>query len=290
MTWLDTIILSIVEGITEFLPISSTGHMVIADAILNHNRTLTADEQEFTKLFEVCIQLGAILSVVMLYWKKFIDFSRLDFYFKLIIAVFPALVFGFLFSKKIDQFLESPTTVAFALLIGGIVLLFVDNMFSKGRIDHEKDMNYKNGFVIGLWQVLAMIPGTSRSAATIVGGMQQKLTRRFAAEFSFFLAVPTMVAATGYKLLKGYKEHPEMLKDKHNLMMLGAGNVIAFFVALVAVKTFINFLQKNSLRAFGVYRIIAATIIFVLMWQGFIKKETAQTQQPATSVAAPAQQ
>jgi undecaprenyl-diphosphatase len=272
MTWLDTIILSVVEGVTEFLPISSTGHMVIADAILNHNRTLTPEEKEFTKLFEICIQLGAILSVVVLYWKRFLGIKRIDFYFKLIIAVFPALVFGFLFSKKIDEFLESPFTVAMALLIGGIVLLFIDKLFANNTIEHEDSLSYKKSFMIGMWQVIAMIPGTSRAAATIVGGMQQKLTRRFAAEFSFFLAVPTMVAATGYKLMKAMKEHPEMLKDKQNLAMLGAGNIIAFVVAMIAIKTFIYFLQKNSMRAFGVYRIVAAAVIFILMYFGFINE------------------
>lgn len=267
MTWIDTIILSIVEGITEFLPISSTGHMIIASAILG------IGEDEFTKLFEICVQLGAILSVVALYWKKFFDRSRLDFYIKLIIAVFPALVFGFLFSKKIDQFLESPLTVALALFIGGVVLLFVDNLFSRGKIDHEQNLGYNKAFKIGLWQVIAMIPGTSRSAATIVGGMQQKLTRRFAAEFSFFLAVPTMFAATAYKMLKAWKEHPEILKDKHNLLVLGVGNIIAFVVAIIAIRTFISFLQKHSLVAFGVYRIIAATVIFIMMYMGVIKRE-----------------
>ena len=195
----------------------------------------------------------------------------MDFYLKLIVAVFPALVIGFLFSKKIDQFLESPLTVAIALLTGGIILLFVEKLFTNNTIDHEKDMSYKNGFMIGLWQVLAMIPGTSRSAATIIGGMQQKMTRRFAAEFSFFLAVPTMIAATGYKMFKSYKEHPEVLKDKHNLAMLGVGNIIAFIVAMIAIKTFIHFLQKNGLKAFGFYRIIAAAAIFLLMYKGLIK-------------------
>jgi undecaprenyl-diphosphatase len=271
MTWLDTIILSIVEGITEFLPISSTGHMIIVDAIMNHGKTFTEAEREFTRLFEICIQLGAIMSVVVLYWKKFLDIKRIDFYLKLIVAVFPALAFGFLFSKKIDEFLESPTTVAIALLVGGIVLLFVDKLFGKSDTETEQQMSYKKSFMVGLWQVIAMIPGTSRSAATIIGGMQQGLTRKFAAEFSFFLAVPTMMAATGYKLLKAVKEHPEMLQDKNNLAMLGVGNVIAFVVALIAIKTFIVFLQKNSLRAFGIYRIAAAIAIFVLMYAGAIK-------------------
>lgn len=264
MTWLEAIIISIVEGITEFLPISSTGHMIITSSILG------IGNDEFTKLFEICIQLGAILSVVVLYWKRFLNVKRFDFYFKLVVAVFPALVFGYLFSKKIDEFLESPFTVAMTLLIGGIVLLFIDKLFSNNTIDREENLSYKKSFMIGLWQVIAMIPGTSRAAATIVGGMQQKLTRKFAAEFSFFLAVPTMVAATGYKLLKALKEHPEMLKDKQNLALLGVGNIVAFVVALIAVKTFIAFLQKNSLKAFGVYRIIAACAIFLLMYMGLI--------------------
>jgi undecaprenyl-diphosphatase len=289
MTWLDTIILGIVEGITEFLPISSTGHMVIVDAILNHGRTLTDHEREFTKLFEVCIQLGAILSVVVLYWKKFFDFSRLDFYLKLIVAVFPALLIGLLFSKKIDRLLDSPMTVACALLVGGIVLLFVDNLFTKTHIDHEKNMSYGKGLMIGFWQVLAMIPGTSRSAATIIGGMQQNLTRRFAAEFSFFLAVPTMMAATGYKLLEAYKLNAvrpaeQTLFSSQNVQFLIAGNVIAFVVALVAVKTFIHFLQKHGLRAFGVYRIIAAAAIFGLMSTGFIKKDESKPADAPSTV------
>jgi len=278
MTWLQTIVLGIVEGITEFLPISSTGHMIIASSIMG------IDSDAFTKLFEICIQLGAILSVVVLYWKKFFDRSRLNFYFKLIVAVFPALVLGFLFSKKIDQFLESPVTVAITMLVWGIVLLFVDNLFSKTHIDSDNKMSYKNAFIIGIWQSIAMIPGTSRSAMSIIGGMQQKLTRHFAAEFSFFLAVPTMIAATGYKLLKAYKETPEILKDKNNLAMLGVGNVIAFIVAMIAIKTFIGFLQKHSLRAFGVYRILAAIAIFAMIYMGYIKEEPKTPEKPATAM------
>ena len=276
MTWIDTIILSIVEGITEFLPISSTGHMIIASSIMG------IGEDEFVKLFEIVVQLGAILSVVVLYWKKFFDFTRKDFYLKLIIAVLPALIIGKLLAKTIDKFLGSPTVVASALLLGGIILLFIEKLFTKTTIDHEKDMSYKKGLAIGFWQVLAMIPGTSRSAATIVGGLQQNLTRRFAAEFSFFLAVPTMFAATGYKMYEAYKEHPEMLKDKHNLMVLGVGNLIAFVVAMIAIKTFIHFLQKHGLRVFGVYRIIAAGFIFFLMYQGIIKKEDPKVAPTAT--------
>ena len=276
MTWIDTIILSIVEGITEFLPISSTGHMIIASSIMG------IGEDEFVKLFEIVVQLGAILSVVVLYWKKFFDFTRKDFYLKLVIAVLPALIIGKLLAKTIDKFLGSPTVVASALLVGGIILLFIEKLFTKTTIDHEKDMSYKKGLAIGFWQVLAMIPGTSRSAATIVGGLQQNLTRRFAAEFSFFLAVPTMFAATGYKMYEAYKDHPEMLKDKHNLMVLGVGNLIAFVVAMIAIKTFIHFLQKHGLRVFGIYRIIAAGFIFFLMYQGIIKKEDPKVAPTAT--------
>lgn len=265
MTWLDTIILSIVEGITEFLPISSTGHMIIASTLLG------ISENDFTKLFEVCIQLGAILSVVVLYWKKFFDISRVDFYLKLIVAVFPALAIGFLASKKIDELLESPLTVTITMVVGGVVLLFIENMFKNNNIDHEKDMPYPKAFMVGLWQVLAMIPGTSRSAATIIGGMQQGLSRRFAAEFSFFLAVPTMMAATGYKLIKAYKETPEILKDKQNLAMLGVGNIIAFVVAMIAIKTFIHFVQRQGLKMFGIYRIVVGLVLLALMFSGIIK-------------------
>ena len=280
MTWLDTVILSIVEGITEFLPISSTGHMIIASSILG----ISGDK--FTKLFEVCVQLGAILSVVALYWRKFFDFKRIDFYLKLIVAVFPALGFGYLFSDKIDELLDSPTTVGITFFIGGVILLFVDKLFTNCEIDHEENLSYKKSFVVGLWQILAIVfPGTSRSAATIIGGMQQKLTRRFAAEFSFFLAVPTMVAATGFKLLKAVKTTPEILQDKNNLAMLVVGNVIAFLVAMLAVKTFISYLQKHGFRAFGIYRIFAAGIIFLLMYQGIIKKEeSTRKEEPKAAV------
>ena len=264
MSIIHTIILAIVEGITEFLPISSTGHMIVASSLMG------IEKEEFTKLFEIAIQLGAILSVVVLYWKKFFDFSRWQFYVKLIIAVIPALVLGALFSDKIDTLLESPTTVAIAFIAGGIILLFIDKVFTASSIDSDKDISYVKGFIIGIWQCLAMIPGVSRSAASIIGGMQQKLTRRLAAEFSFFLAVPTMAAATGYKLLKAYKTNPEMLKDKNNLIALGIGNVIAFVVAMIAIKFFITYLQKHGFKMFGWYRIIAGIIILILIYTGKI--------------------
>jgi undecaprenyl-diphosphatase len=265
MTLLECIIIAIVEGITEFLPISSTGHMIITSSLLG----IAGDD--FTKLFEVAIQLGAILSVVVLYWKKFFDFKRWQFYLKLLVAVIPALGFGFLFSDKIDELLESSLTVAITLLVGGVVLLFIDHLFKKPVITEEPEITLPKAFMIGLWQCVAMIPGVSRSAASIIGGMQQKLTRSLAAEFSFFLAVPTMAAATGYKLLKTYKERPEILQDSHNLMLLAVGNVVAFIVALLAIKFFISYLQKYGFRLFGYYRIIAGAILLVLIFAGYLK-------------------
>ncbi len=259
MNLFQAIVISIVEGITEFLPISSTGHMIITSSLMGISK------DPFTKLFEIVIQLGAILSVVVLYWKKFFDFKRLQFYVKLVVAVIPALLLGYLLSDKIDALLESPMTVGVSLLVGGVILMFIDQVFKNPTIEDESKVSYMNGFVIGLWQVLAMIPGVSRSASSIIGGMQQKLSRKVAAEFSFFLAVPTMCAATGYKLLKAFKTQPEMLKDHHNLLMLAVGNVVAFIVAMIAIKTFITYLQKHSFRAFGIYRIIAGVAIIALV-------------------------
>ena len=264
MTNFEAIVLAIVEGITEFLPVSSTGHMIITSSLLH----IASDD--FTKLFEIAIQLGAILSVVVLYWKKFFPLNRWNFYIKLVIAVIPALVLGALFSDKIDALLESPTTVAVSLLLGGIVLLFIDRLFRKQTVTREDSITYGKGFVIGIWQCLAMIPGVSRSAASIIGGMQQKLTRGLAAEFSFFLAVPTMAAATGYKLLKTFKTHPEILKDKHNLVMLGLGNLVAFIVALLAIKFFISYVQKYGFRLFGWYRVIVGIVLLLLIWKGYL--------------------
>lgn len=264
MSTIHAIILAIIEGLTEFLPVSSTGHMIIASSVIGISK------DDFTKLFEIAIQLGAILSVVVLYWKKFFDFSRWQFYVKLLVAVIPALVLGKLLADKIDELLESPTTVGVSLLLGGIILLFVDKLFKNPVITDEKNISYGKGFVIGIWQCLAMIPGVSRSAASIIGGMTQKLSRSAAAEFSFFLAVPTMAAATGYKLLKTYKTHPEILKDKHNLALLGIGNLIAFIVAMLAIKFFITFLQKYGFRLFGYYRILLGIIVLVLIYKGTI--------------------
>jgi undecaprenyl-diphosphatase len=259
MDLFEAIIIAIIEGITEYLPISSTGHMIIASSLLGIHK------DEFTKLYEVAIQLGAILAVVVLYWRKFFDFGRWQFYVKLIVAVIPALILGFLFSDTIDAMLESPTTVAITLLAGGIILLFIDKVFVVHTIDKEEDISYKNAFVIGIWQCLAMIPGVSRSASSIIGGMQQKLTRKLAAEFSFYLAVPTMCAATGYKLMKGYKSF-----TTEHIQLLLVGNIVAFIVAIIAIKFFIGFLQKHGFRLFGWYRIVAGIILLILIWQGVI--------------------
>jgi undecaprenyl-diphosphatase len=270
MSIVDAIIIAIVEGLTEFLPISSTGHMVITSSLLG-----IADD-DFTKLFEVSIQLGAILAVVILYWRKFFDFSRWQFYVKLIVGVIPALVLGFLFSDKIDELLESPITVAMSTLLGGIVLLFIDNVFKKPTIETDQQISYTKAFLIGCWQVIAMIPGVSRSAASIIGGMQQKLTRKLAAEFSFFLAVPTMFAATAYSIVlkkwtgsgvtkKGY----ELIMENHdNTIAFIVGNVVAFIVAVLAIRFFITYLQRHGFRLFGWYRIIVGIVVLVLIFSG----------------------
>lgn len=264
MTIFEAIIIAIVEGITEFLPISSTGHMIITSSLMG------IAKDDFTKLFEVSIQLGAILSVVVLYHKKFFSLNKRNFYLKLIVAVIPALLLGFLFSNKIDELLESPLTVSISLFVGGFVLLFADKIFTTHEIENEENIGFLNAFFIGCWQIIAMIPGVSRSAASIIGGMQQKLTRNLAAEFSFFLAVPTMAAATGYKLLKAYKETPDMLFNQNNLMLLALGNIIAFIVAMLAIKFFIGYLQKHGFKLFGWYRIIAGAILLIMYYTGHL--------------------
>lgn len=266
MTWLQSVILGIVEGITEFLPVSSTGHMILASSLMG------IQEDSYTKLFEICVQLGAILSVIILYWRKFVNFKSFDFYIKLIVAVVPALLLGFLFNDAIEELLESPATVSICLILGGVVLLFIDKAFKNPTTHTEETVTVKQGLWIGLWQCLAMIPGVSRSAASIIGGMQQKLTRGIAAEFSFFLAVPTMAAATGYSLVlkdwnvngaevKGYEI---LTSNTDNLITFGIGTVVSFVVAMVAIKTFIGFLQKHGFRVFGIYRIIAGLIMLLL--------------------------
>lgn len=244
------IIIAIVEGITEFLPVSSTGHMIIAQKLLN------IEESDFVKMFIVNIQFGAILSVVVLYWRRFLQ--SFDFYLKLFVAFIPAAVFGFLFIDIIDKLLESVLVVAISLVAGGVVLVFVDSWFKKPVVN--KEVSYPTAFKIGLFQVIAMIPGVSRSAATIIGGLTQKLDRKSAAEFSFFLAVPTMFAASAYKMLKSYD-----VITKENIDLLLIGNAVAFIVALLAIKGFISFLTKYGFKVFGYYRIVIGLVIIALL-------------------------
>lgn len=258
MTYIQALIIAIVEGITEFLPVSSTAHMVLTGAIIG------VKTDEFSKLFEIVIQLGAILAIVVLYFKKFFDFKNFDFYIKLFIAVIPALAFGALFKKHIDAMLEKPVIIAAILLVGGILLLFVDRLFTTSRVEKESNISIKNSFIIGCYQVLAIIfPGLSRSAATIIGGMQQGLNRKVAAEFSFFLAVPTMFAASAKSFLDVYKDSPEVI-NSDNMAMLGFGSIVAFVVAILAVKFFIEILTKYGFKAFGYYRILVGGIILAL--------------------------
>ncbi|MDN3658512.1 undecaprenyl-diphosphate phosphatase [Ferruginibacter paludis] len=263
MNTIQSIIIAIVEGLTEFLPISSTGHMIIAE------KALGVTETDFIKVFTVAIQLGAILAVVVLYAKKFFNFNRWQFYAKLAVAVVPALIFGFLFSKKIDALLESSLTVAITMLAGGIVLLFIDKAFTKPAIQSEEKVSYGKAVIIGIWQCIAMVPGVSRSAASIIGGMQQKLTRSAAAEFSFFLAVPTMLAATVYKLLKYYKESGGFSAEE--IKQLAIGNIVAFIVAMLAIKFFITFLKKYGFRVWGIYRIVLGATLLLLIWKGAVQ-------------------
>ena len=256
--YIQVIILAIIEGITEFLPVSSTGHMIIASSVMG------IASNDFIKLFTIAIQLGAILSVIVLYFKRF--FQSVDFYLKLIVAFIPAAVFGLLFSKKIDALLESALTVGITLFVGGIILLFVDKWFNHTDAKDDKEISYLTALKIGFFQCLAMIPGTSRSAATIVGGMSQKLSRKAAAEFSFFLAVPTMFAATAKKLYDFYKEGHVFTGEE--IKLLAIGNIIAFIVALLAIKTFITFLERRGFQLFGWYRIVVGAVIIGLILSG----------------------
>ena len=290
MSILEAIIIAIVEGLTEFLPVSSTGHMIIAQSLMGVEST------EFVKAFTVIIQFGAILSVVVLYWKRFFKFNpikifdkdaveglstskkywmylkrflhKFDFYWKLFIAVIPAGVLGLLLDDYIDELLGLVSVVSITLVIGGIVMLFVDGWFNKPIRDQS--ISWQRSLKIGLIQCIAMIPGVSRSFATIVGGMSTKLDRRNAAEFSFFLAVPTMAAAAGYKMFKLIKDPAtfEILKD--NALVLLVGNIAAFLVAIVAIKFFIDFLTKYGFKAFGWYRIIVGVVLIILLLAGVI--------------------
>ncbi|NMH28568.1 undecaprenyl-diphosphate phosphatase [Flavobacterium silvaticum] len=263
MTTLQAILIAIVEGLTEYLPVSSTAHMIFTSSYFG------IQDQDFVKLFQVAIQFGAILAVVVLYWKKFFDFKKINFYIKLAAAVIPALVLGKIFDDMIDEVLGKPIPIACMLIVGGIVLLFIDRYFKNPIVHSEEEISVKKAVVIGFWQCLAMMPGTSRSAASIIGGMQQKLTREAAAEFSFFLAVPTMLAVTVYSVflktfehsgLKGY----ELLKQQpENLGLFLLGNAIAFVVAIIAIKFFIGVIKKYGFKPWGYYRIFAGIILLV---------------------------
>lgn len=253
----EAIILAIIEGLTEFLPVSSTGHMIIASSIMG----IAADP--FTKMFTVGIQLGAILSVIVLYWKRF--FQSLEFYFKLFVAFLPAAVVGFLFNDTIDALLERVDVVGYTLLLGGIFFLFVDKIFGANE-SSDKQVTYPTALKIGAFQIIAMIPGVSRSAATIIGGLSQQLTKKTAAEFSFFLAVPTMFAATAYKMYKYIDEGGAF--GSSEITLFAIGNVVAFIVAIIAIKSFISFLTKHGFKVFGYYRIIVGLAILILYYIG----------------------
>lgn len=254
MNYLEAIVLAVIEGLTEFLPVSSTGHMVLASSFMK------IANNDFTKLFTVAIQLGAILSVLVLYWKKFL--VGIPFYFKLLIAFIPAAIFGKLLNDYIDALLENPITVAIMLVLGGIVFLLLDKWMNNKEGNSIEEPTNAGAFKIGLYQCIALIPGVSRSAATIIGGITQGLNRKSAAEFSFFLAVPTMFAATAYKLLKYFNANGNISKEEINLLLVG--NLVAFIVAIIAIKTFITFLNKNGFKLFGYYRIIAGIIILII--------------------------
>ena len=261
MNLLQAIIIAIIEGLTEYLPVSSTGHMIFTSSYFG------IEKEEFVKLFQVSIQFGAILAVVVLYWKKFFDFSKLQFFIKLACAVVPALILGKLFDDKIEAVLEHPTPIAIVLIIGGIILLFVDRFFKNPTIHKEEDITIKKAVTIGFWQCLAMMPGTSRSAASIIGGMQQGLSRQAAAEFSFFLAVPTMLAVTCYSVFlktydkSGLKGFELILKSEENTKMFIVGNIVAFAVAVLAIKFFIEIIKKYGFKPWGWYRIIAGILL-----------------------------
>ncbi|HYC87417.1 MAG TPA: undecaprenyl-diphosphate phosphatase [Chryseosolibacter sp.] len=257
MSLIEAIILAVIEGITEFLPISSTGHMIIGSSLMG------IAEHPFTKMFTVAIQLGAILSVVVLYWKRF--FQSFEFYFKIFVGFIPALIGGLLLKDQIDMLLERVDVVGYMLLAGGIFFLFMDRIFREDR-SIDDDVSYAKAFKIGMFQIIAMVPGVSRSAATIIGGLSQHLTKKTAAEFSFFLAVPTMFAATILSMYNFFDEGGSFGREE--ITVLVVGNIVAFIVAMIAIKSFIAFLTRHGFRIFGYYRIIIGIVILVLYYMG----------------------
>ncbi len=288
MTTAEAVILAVVEGLTEFLPVSSTGHMILTEAVLRMQKT------SFTNVYIVNIQFGAILSVLILYWRRF--FQTLDFYFKLAVAFFPAAVLGFLLNDFIDSLLSSVLTVAVSLVVGGVVLIWVDKFF-RNQIDDVQDdddmitikevnefgveerkevlrkfkLGWLEAFIIGCFQCVAMIPGVSRSAATIIGGLTQKLSIKRAAEFSFFLAVPTIAAASLYKLMKGF----DVIRG-NEISYLLIGNVVSFVVGVIAIKFFIGLITRYGLSMFGYYRILVGGVILVLYAMGHLHNVTVE--------------
>lgn len=258
MTVFQAIIIAIVEGITEFLPVSSTGHMIITTSIMG------ISSAEFTKLFTIAIQFGTILSVLVLYWKRF--FQSINFYLKLFVGFIPAAVFGVFLSDWIDSLLENVIVVAIMLLLGGVVFILIDKWLSKSEHKEEEDLSFSKVLKIGLFQCIAMIPGVSRSAATIIGGVTQGLSKKQAAEFSFFLAVPTMFAATCKKMYDFYESGITFGAEEWKLLAIG--NAVGFVVAIIAIKSFINFITKNGFKVFGYYRIVVGATILILYFMG----------------------
>lgn len=280
MNWLQSIIISIVEGITEFLPISSTAHIKFTKALLHMD-----PHEPFSNMFDIVIQFAAILAVIVLYWKKFMNFKHISFYLKLFIAVLPVLIFGVLFKKHIDHLLGNVTIIACITVLGGVLLLFIERLFKRPIITNEEQITNTQALRIGAFQILSVLfPGLSRSAATIIGGLASKLDKKTAAEFSFFLAVPTMAAATVKDIYDTFKETPEVFQSS-NMTMLGVGCLVSFIVSLVAIKTFLTYVQKHSFRAFGVYRIIAGITVLLLIYTGFIKNEPPKPAQEVKIIA-----
>jgi undecaprenyl-diphosphatase len=264
MSLIQSIIIAIIEGITEFLPISSTAHMKFANALIG------VHANAFTNLYEIIIQLAAIMAVVVLYYRQFFDFKKIRFYLKLVIALLPAIIAGVLLKKYIDSMLGNLAVIAVVMIIGGVILLFIDRLFKKPEILSQDAVTNKNAFLIGCYQVLSVLfPGLSRSAATIIGGLQQKLDRRTAAEFSFFLAVPTMLAASAKSFYDVHKANPEVFVQ-NNITILLIGSLVAFIVALLAIRFFISYLQRHGFKLFGYYRIVAGSFILFLVWKGII--------------------
>lgn len=258
MNYIHAIILAIIEGLTEFLPVSSTGHMIIGSSLMG------IASHDLTKVFTIVIQFGCILSVVFLYFKRF--FQSIDFYLKLLAGFLPAVLIGWLLNDFIDSLLENVTVVAVMLLIGGIFFLYVDRLFIKNEDNPDQTITYRKALLIGFVQCIAMIPGVSRSAASIIGGLSQGLNRKTAAEFSFFLAVPTMFAATVKKM---YDYYQEGLLQQNDISILVVGNVVAFIVGALAIRFFIGFLTRHGFRFFGYYRIIIGLLLLVLLASGY---------------------